>query len=458
MQTFKLWLEPDTEIPEFKKLGYSIVEISVKDVIEKGIHPFNDRYANRTLIEKFLKILNAEEFKPKELAEFKYCEEISSYTREYYQSGKSHFEHILDAINESTRFVESLSYLKLLEIAKNNLKKEWNHNIAKEIAKRVYGSFNDLRSFLRSKNRKVKLSSYEEIDNYNLAEILKLEDFQNEDKILINEGLPVINFRKESFLSKITDERGLLRLTNSIDNFELKLNDNCRVLYSGQKKENKLFLIPHLTDDLILRDKAKEIAEKFRIDNGRYCFATDIIRLTQMVESGSFEISFPGLDYINQHEPSQPSANLIKSEVQRCSIGSYLTVRSSGEDIKELLRNHSVSMTGTKEQLIEKLAKLSVEQYQNYQTEMSNFFKNHRFIRMENGYGHYGEDFPLLPDLDIRNMLLAMFITRHLRGNAILDSSYENDTYDLLALAKSLIKGEVMLQGPFILVVEDRNN
>ena len=49
MQTFKLWLENDPDIPEFKTLNYKTVEVDIKDVLENGIHPWGDhQYANRT--------------------------------------------------------------------------------------------------------------------------------------------------------------------------------------------------------------------------------------------------------------------------------------------------------------------------------------------------------------------------------------------------------------------------
>jgi len=39
METFKLWLEQDTKIPMFKRLAYEKVNVSLADVLTKGIHP-----------------------------------------------------------------------------------------------------------------------------------------------------------------------------------------------------------------------------------------------------------------------------------------------------------------------------------------------------------------------------------------------------------------------------------
>jgi len=46
-------------------------------------------------------------------------------------------------------------------------------------------------------------------------------------------------------------------------------------------------------------------------------------------------------------------------------------------------------------------------------------------------------------------MLLTMYAVKHLRGNVILDAGHENNTFDLPALARSLITGEVEVKGVF---------
>jgi hypothetical protein len=48
--------------------------------------------------------------------------------------------------------------------------------------------------------------------------------------------------------------------------------------------------------------------------------------------------------------------------------------------------------------------------------------------------------------------ILAMYIIKHLRGNAILDARHENDTYDLEDLARALLQGEVNVTGNFVAV------
>ena len=40
MKTFRLWLEPDKKVPRFKRLRFEKTEVSVIDVLKKGIHPW----------------------------------------------------------------------------------------------------------------------------------------------------------------------------------------------------------------------------------------------------------------------------------------------------------------------------------------------------------------------------------------------------------------------------------
>jgi hypothetical protein len=49
-------------------------------------------------------------------------------------------------------------------------------------------------------------------------------------------------------------------------------------------------------------------------------------------------------------------------------------------------------------------------------------------------------------------MILTMYMVKHLRGNTILEAKHNNDTFDLLSLARSLIKREVSVDGAFMRV------
>ena len=40
LRTFKLWLEPDIDFPSFKRLKWEIAEVSIRDVLMKGVLVF----------------------------------------------------------------------------------------------------------------------------------------------------------------------------------------------------------------------------------------------------------------------------------------------------------------------------------------------------------------------------------------------------------------------------------
>ncbi len=458
MQTFKLWFENDPDVPGFKILTYENIEIGIKDVIENGIHPWSYRNANRTLVEKIIILVNSDEFKISELVELNYCEDISNYNSNYYYSGYDQFEDLLNRICQNIRFVENISFLELIKLAKNQLGERWNHEIAKKLANQAFYGFNQIRSFIKSKNKRIKLASYDDLDKYNLGEILKLQDFENNDKLIISEGLPATNFRSIDFINKVTDSRGLLKLTDKIDQFELQPADSnmpnsyTKLIYNGLWKDSIITLTPVLTNDSEIRTKAKLIAEKWRQNQGRYCFTIDIQQLTEMLENDQFRINFPRLDYKQKREPAQSTAAIQNNEIPKYSIGGYPTFRCSGDTIKGILRNHNVSMTGTKDQLLEKLAKLSVKLYQKHKPEISRYFINNHFIKIPPKHNQTNQYFPVLQELDLRNLILTIYIIRHLRANTILNPEHENNTFDLQPLAQSLINEEISLTSQFLQV------
>ncbi|HOC67511.1 MAG TPA: hypothetical protein PKO23_01765, partial [Candidatus Hydrogenedentes bacterium] len=58
-----------------------------------------------------------------------------------------------------------------------------------------------------------------------------------------------------------------------------------------------------------------------------------------------------------------------------------------------------------------------------------------------------------LEDLtNLRNLVLTMYAVKHLRGDAILEVSHQNDTYTEEELALALITGKVELTGAFLRV------
>ena len=212
-------------------------------------------------------------------------------------------------------------------------------------------------------------------------------------------------------------------------------------------------MIPSLGNNRGFRAFACQIAERWRTDQGRLCFTTDVPNLDEMLgRQPNLRIAFPSLSYVNARGPSTSTANLALAEAPRFRIAKYVTGSAPADQIKEVLRAHGVSMTGRKEQLLEKLARLSSKVYAERRGELDRYFSRNRFVRIENGSGRHDESFPVLEDFHLRNMIIAMYVLKHLRGNTMLEAGYENETYDLVSLARALVKREVAPSGAFLRV------
>lgn len=99
---------------------------------------------------------------------------------------------------------------------------------------------------------------------------------------------------------------------------------------------------------------------------------------------------------------------------------------------------------------MEKLARLSAKVYEERQAEMDAYFQSAHFTRSGGRDDRCTRLFPLLEDCPLRDMVLTMYLLRHLRGDAIVEGSYVDDSYDLNSLALALLKDKVSLQGAFL--------
>ena len=169
-----------------------------------------------------------------------------------------------------------------------------------------------------------------------------------------------------------------------------------------------------------------------------------------MVEDGFVELAFPTLSY--GHPCSTPTAQAVvsSSRVEAFEIGPFPGRHCPNGALKEILRDYAVSMTGTKEVLLKKLAGLAADQYRQRLPELDAFFSENRFVRAS--YKVYKAcEFQLLPDLPhLENLLLTMYTMKHLRGSAILEARHENNTYSEEELATALMHGKVTLGGCFL--------
>jgi len=459
LKTFRFWLEPDQQFPQFKRLAWEQMEVSIRDVLMGGVHPWTTNQdgadVHPSVIDAFLLRLNDAGAKLAELESFRYGHDVAA-QQGYYHEKKTRFERTLEYIRKNVYFVDDLSYLQLLEIAKRRLRESWGHRVARTLAERTCPEFQELRRFLKAKDETVKLSGRDDVEQYDLGQVLSLDDFEGRDNLLISEAIPSLNFRKAAFLDGITDSRGRLRLVPGILKVKLTMipqaSDYVPLVWHVERDGELWRFRPEIGQSSTKRRKANEFAEVWRMDEGRLCFSTSLERLSEMVESRAVVPLFPALNYTFDLAGPTATAEMPDSRVPAFFIGAFYDRKSSSETLKEILREYGVSMTGNKAKLLQKLAKLAAKQYAARRAEMDTFFSGQRFIRI-NAIPSKSERLPLLEDASLlRNLLLTMYAMRHLRGNAILDVAHDNNTYTEEQLALALVAGKVGFTGAFLRV------
>jgi len=455
LQTYKLWLEPDRDMPQFLRLRWAMESVSIQDVLLYGVHPWSGPDKHYTLPEAVLRIVNDEGTHPAELEQFGYCADVSVYSG-YAWDKPSKFDRTLQALQEHVYFVEDLSYVALLDIAKAMLRKQWTHANVREMARAAYPGFQELRQFIKSKDKRIKLSSYEDVDQYDLAKVLALEDFAQRDSLIISHAIPTLNFRKASVLGKMTDSQGRLRLVPEIRHVTLTETpvkpDYVHTVWHVVREGSMWRFRPDIGDTVSKRKHAQEFAVRWRTDDGRLCFTTSTEKLIEMVKCRAVEPSFPSLNYNSAQEGPTSGAVVEPSHVKAFHIGRYARAGTTGDQLKDILHQYGVSMTGNKDQLLQKLAALAAKKYQERLPELDRFFFRRRFVRMQSTPSNASE-LPLLEDLSyLRNLVLTMYAVKHLRGDAVLEATHCNDTYSEEELALALVTGRVGLTGAFLRV------
>ena len=459
LKTFRFCLEPDQRFPQFSRLSWERIEVSIRDVLMDGVHPWTTNQdgtdVHPSLIDAFLQRLNDASVKVAELESFGYGHDMSAQQGYYYEK-KTRFERTLEYIQKNVYFVDDLSYLQLLDIAKRHLRELWSHSIARTLAERTCSGFQELRQFLKAKDKSIKLSGRDDVEQYDLGQVLSLEDFEGRDNLAVSEAIPSLNFRKTAFLGGVTDCQGRLRLVPDISKTTLTMipqtSAYVHLVWHVERDGETCRFRPEIGKSDAKRRKAAEFAEQWRTDGGRLCFSTGMDNLSEIVRQRAVVPSFPALNYTYDSHGPTATAEVSDNRVPAFFIGGFYDRKSNGDTLKEILREYGVSMTGNKAKLLQKLAKLAAKQYAERQAEMDAFFSEHRFVRIS-ALPPRSERLPLLEDAPLlRNLLLTMYAMKHLRGNAILDVAHDNNTYTEEQLAWALVAGKVGFSGAFLRV------
>ena len=459
LKTFRLWLESDEDFPRFQRLRYEKVDVSLRDVLLGGVHPWTENKegtdVHPSLIDALLQRLNDSGSKFAEFDGFGYSHDVTSQQGYFYQKG-SRFVRNLDHIGTQLYFVDRLSYVELLEEAKAHLREHWRNDVALRMLNQMSHAFPDQRRFLKEKDKTIKLSGRDSLADYDLGQILSLEDFEGRENIIIQEAFGTVNLRKAAFLAQVTDAQGRLRLTPDIRRVTFTLipqaSNYVHLLWHVEREGEVWRFRPEIGKSDAKRRAAMEFAQTWRTDEGRLCFSTTLDRMEQMMEERIAVPGFPALNYTFDHRGPRAAAEVAEHRVPAFFIGGFHSHKSSGETLREILREYGVPMTGNKGKLLQKLAHLAAKQYEIKKPDMDAYFAEDRFVRIAKTPVK-SERLPLLEDMPLlRNLLLTMYAMQHLRGNAILDVAHDNNTYTEEQLAQALLTGRVEFTGAFLRV------
>lgn len=454
MRALKLRLVPDDTLPVFHRLHHEVVETTLEEVLEKGIHPWMPQIQPPDIVEGFLDRLNRKDSRPPHLEQYPFASEVGYGVNRYYSS-RPRFEELLNRIREEVLFCESnLVFLGLLSVAKDRLRDHWNNAMVIQLAEKAFPQFSELRRFLKAKHPKAKLRGYEDLSSYAWSGYISLDDFRNHERLLIDEAIHPLNFRVMNFLSTVTDSQGRLRMRNAIDHLQLtqKGGSGEMVTWQAQRSGSGWVMRPSVGSNVEIRRAAESFAKRWGKNSGKFCIRVETRDIAAMVENNEATPSFPGLRYARSDQIPQVSAQVFRQKMPVYSLGMTPRIGWHAERLKELLRDYDKPASGIKNELVDRIAQLAAEEYEKEEGRLNEFFGRNRFIRASKAMNPT-DNLRVLPQDDgLTGLLMHMYALRHLRGNVLMDPEHLNDACDLEDLASAVIHGRVELPGGLILV------
>ena len=450
LRTYRLSLKPAEDLAGFLILDWDIAPVSLEDVMLNGVHPYVKGRDTYSLAPAFAAKLNESDIKYPDIDAVGYCDDIIH--SPHYHSREDHFEGMMMRVRDLIRFAETLTLSQLVELSANSLRDRWNHHLAYGILSRVHGGFPEMRTFLHKKDRNLRLSGFADLEKYDLSEVVSVEDFLSMERTVLDHGLPVRNFRKASFLSTVTDSYGRLRLHDSLEHITLvqQIDGSSwkTITWHGVRNGERIRFRPDIGACETRRAEAGVFPRG--IPKKALCFTATIDEVQELLDTEQATATFPSLNYLRESSIPTAYAHVRAESINVSRIGSFPTSNHTGADLCKVLRTYGKKLGTTKKDFLRNIASLATELYDKHQPEMERFFKANRFVKVAPGHGD-AELFPVLEDLEhVQYLVLAMYITQHLRGGAIIDPDFVNDTYGLKDLALSLMTKKVTINSSFL--------
>ena len=462
--TKRIWLEPDSEVPELKRLRSSTVDVTVEDVFLKGIHPHSvvrsgNHHDYTGMVDIILAKLNKTDAYLPELKVHNLGHEITAPGYSIYGCHETPdpVDRLLTYLAENIYFADDLTYERLLAMAIKRLRRIWDAGVARNMLSNVARDFAGMREMLKRKKPDIRVTSYAELDKIDVSRLFTVDDFLTEEQLLLSFGLESRNFRRASAVKTFADKDGRLKAVGEINRCQVswsyeKSGEMPHLAYQCQVTGRQMLWMPSMTDNAKQRKKTREVARKWGKGTGRYCFTADLADMPAIIEELRMRLSFPDLKYTgDENSESEATAQVRQKAVLTFDAPFQVKADSSNEAIKDMLRRFNRKMTGRKEDLVQRFAELLAEQYTMTAPEMDAFFGKRRFIRLTHERTG-SRQLPVLEGHPLAGHLLTMYCMRHMRGNVVLEAAHENSSVNLLDLAEAILAGRVQLSGCFVAV------
>ncbi|MHC5057163.1 MAG: hypothetical protein ACYTKD_20995 [Planctomycetota bacterium] len=244
------------------------------------------------------------------------------------------------------------------------------------------------------------------------------------------------------------------------------------VTHNCERRGDSVRAVPELSrGETSLRGNARELAGRF--GKSRYCFTAPIDEIEKLLtwdgKKGA-KARFPTLNYLDEERESPVSSASVVDDIRipRFVVPATLTGARTNKELRDALAYHHEKVSGTKAEMLGRIAILCVKLYEKHERKLRKLFKG-RYVRLSYTAADPGHCFETkleprsvkgtdasgnrIVDTPLRGTVISMFVMKHLRADRILDPAYENTAYGADDLARALLSRHVMLQGTFVKAV-----
>lgn len=352
---------------------------------------------------------------------------------------------------------ENVSYNNMLSAAREYLIQEWTPPKAASVIRSICPTISMFRSWIKHIDKTVKIRSYDSIvDIPNICQLIT--PYTEGIETTVIKHVFEYNFPTVISDSELNSLLSLDCRIKSSDPIEGKVRCRCesRAVYISYNKDNTFKIYPHATSDrplqevdIILNDLGA--VKKREVD---FTGETPEINITEMYNSGKLNL-FP-----NEHNNKTHPKVMLKSYTGEDAISTmqtYSYIKCSSmkiPDLKSILDAYNMKSTGNKEDLVDLVAELVDTQYHVLAGELDELYKGKQLIKVQRARSSYnaGREIcktkfhvqPSTPEYITINNVLYAYIWMHLRNNAILDPTYENNMYSVVELIKAFEAGRII--------------